>query len=170
MQKQLLYPSLISRLFSTNIDFVVMFFIFSPLMAFCNKWLFVYKFKNFLVHYGINTKDDNLMNKVFYSPEFAQYYSQLDIISYVTITIVFFLLLVALYYIYFWHKFGWTPGKLILGFRVIDANTLEKLSITSCIKRLFGSAFFIIGIWSIPFTDKHQALHDKLAGSIVVKA
>lgn len=170
MQKQLLYPSLVSRLFSTNIDFIIMFFIFSPVMAFCNKWLFIYKFKAFLVHYGINTQDDDLMNKVFYSPDFAQYYSHFDIILYIGITIAFFLFSVAVYYIYFWHKFGWTPGKLILGLRVIDADTLKRLSIFACVKRLFGAAFFLIGIWSIPFTAKHQALHDKIAGSIVVKS
>ncbi len=170
MKKQLLYPSLIARLFSTNVDFVLMFFIFSPILAFCNKWLFIYKFKSFMVHYGVNTKDNDLMNKVFYAPEFMQYYSQSEIMSYIAMTIVFFLFLVAVYYIYFWHKFGWTPGKLILGFRVLDAATLGKLSILACIKRLFGAAFFIIGIWSIPFTEKHQALHDKIANSIVVKS
>lgn len=170
MQKQLLYPSLISRLFSTNIDFIIMFFVFSPVVALCNKWLFIHKFKDFLVHHGINTKDNELLNKVFYSPEFTKYYSQFDIMSYIAMTTAFFLVLVAAYYIYFWHKFGWTPGKFILGFRVLDEATLGKLSIFACIKRLFGCAFFVIGIWSIPFTHKRQALHDKIANSVVVKS
>jgi uncharacterized RDD family membrane protein YckC len=169
MQKQILYPSLVPRLFATNVDFLVMFFIFSPILAIVNKWLFIYKFKDFLVHFGINTKDDELMNKVFYSPNFLGYYSQMDIISYVLMTVVFFLISVAIYYIYFWHRHGWTPGKLLLGFRVVDEESLSKLSILACIKRLFGAAFFMVGVWFIPFTSKHQALHDKLAGSVVIK-
>jgi uncharacterized RDD family membrane protein YckC len=65
-----------------------------------------------------------------------------------------------------------TPGKKMLGLRVTDLNC-GRVSFARASARYFGkipSAFiFLIGFLMAGFTEKKQALHDMLAGCLVVK-
>ncbi len=75
---------------------------------------------------------------------------------------------------YFWtQRNGQTPAKSLLGIRVVSTNG-GKVTDLQAIVRYIGyyinTALLLIGwIWAI-FDDKQQGFHDKLAGTIVVKA
>jgi uncharacterized RDD family membrane protein YckC len=73
------------------------------------------------------------------------------------------------YFIFFWSKFGTTPAKYLFGIKICDAETLEKPSLKACIKRMLALITYPIGIWFIIFSKNHQALHDKIAKTIVIK-
>jgi uncharacterized RDD family membrane protein YckC len=64
-----------------------------------------------------------------------------------------------------------TPGKKILGLRVIDLNGykigLRKANIRYWSKAI--SFILLVGYIMAAFTEKKQALHDMIAGTIVVK-
>lgn len=66
-----------------------------------------------------------------------------------------------------------TLGKRALKIKVCDVNG-QRISFGRATGRFFGKAisglFFGIGFLMIGFTDKKQALHDKLAGSLVVRS
>ena len=66
-----------------------------------------------------------------------------------------------------------TLGKKLLGLQVVTM-TGERLSFGQATKRYFGKILSIlplfIGYLIQPFTEKKQALHDILAGALVVKA
>ncbi len=79
--------------------------------------------------------------------------------------------------IYYWYFLtqnnGQTPGKRIMGIRVIKVNG-EPLQAADVIVRYIGyyinSIVFMLG-WIWAFFDKdNQGWHDKLAGTYVVKA
>jgi len=65
-----------------------------------------------------------------------------------------------------------TPGKIALGIIVADTNG-ERLSFPKATLRYFGKylsgMFFMIGYIIAGFTERRQALHDFIAGSIVLK-
>ncbi|MDX5518778.1 MAG: RDD family protein, partial [Wolbachia endosymbiont of Andrena agilissima] len=42
------------------------------------------------------------------------------------------------YVIYMWVKFATTPGKLLFGLRVVDAQTFEKMTLKQATKRFFS--------------------------------
>ncbi|MFY0652196.1 MAG: RDD family protein [Cyclobacteriaceae bacterium] len=65
-----------------------------------------------------------------------------------------------------------TLGKLALGIKVTDENG-GNLGIVKCLIRQVGkyisSFIFMIGYIMAGFTEKKQALHDMMAGALVVK-
>jgi len=76
--------------------------------------------------------------------------------------------------IWFWLRFLGTPGKMVLKLRVVDAKTGGKLSIGQAIGRYFAYLVSMLPlglgfIW-IAFDSKKQGWHDKLAGSLVIRA
>jgi uncharacterized RDD family membrane protein YckC len=76
------------------------------------------------------------------------------------------------YMIFFWVKFGATPGKMILKLQVLDASTMDRISYGKAIIRLLGymlSSIFFIGFILIAFSNKKKGLHDMIAGTVVVK-
>lgn len=73
----------------------------------------------------------------------------------------------------FWAFLGASPGMLLLGSQVLRADSGRRLSLVQSFVRsiglLLGLACFGIGVlWCIR-DRRHQALHDKLAGSVVVR-
>ncbi len=78
-----------------------------------------------------------------------------------------------LYFTLFWSsKFQGTPGKILLGLKVVDANGNRINYSTAVIRYLstiLSSLLLGIGYLMIIFDDKKQALHDKLASTYVVK-
>jgi uncharacterized RDD family membrane protein YckC len=74
----------------------------------------------------------------------------------------------------FWYFKQATPGKMVVGARLQDVTTGECLSLGQCIGRYLATFISIfalfLGILWIVFDQRKQAWHDKLAGSVVVRA
>jgi len=85
-----------------------------------------------------------------------------------------FLVLWLVYFPYFWARNGQTPGNMLLKIRVVRAEDGGRMDFVSGIVRLFGYfvsalVFYIGFIWAA-FDTRHQGWHDKMAGTVVVKA
>jgi uncharacterized RDD family membrane protein YckC len=91
-----------------------------------------------------------------------------------TIDLVIALVLPALVMLAFWTARQATPGKMLISAVIIDERTAQPPTISQHIGRFF--AFFMvvipfgIGALWIAFDRKKQGWHDKLAGTIVVRA
>jgi len=75
--------------------------------------------------------------------------------------------------IVFWLYKSATPGKMMLGLKVVHSDTGEPLSLGQAIGRYLGYIvamipLFIGFVW-VGFDKKKQGWHDKLANSIVIK-
>ena len=72
---------------------------------------------------------------------------------------------------FIWY-FGATIGKIITKIKVIDYNTLGKISLISAMirsgLRLISEMYFYFGFIFGFFNDGRQTLHDKLAKTLVV--
>ncbi|WP_264719518.1 RDD family protein [Wolbachia endosymbiont (group B) of Eucosma cana] len=85
--------------------------------------------------------------------------------------IVQFIMLFS-YVAYMWIRFGATPGKFLLGLRVVNAQTFEKLTLKQATKRFFSfilstAPLFLGFIWA-SFDKRCQTWHDKIANTAVV--
>lgn len=85
--------------------------------------------------------------------------------------IVQFIMLFS-YVAYMWIRFDATPGKLLLGLRVVSAQTFKKLTLKQATKRFFSfilstAPLFLGFIWA-SFDKRCQTWHDKIAGTVVV--
>jgi len=82
------------------------------------------------------------------------------------------LFLFILYFTFFYHYGGQTPGKMMMGLRVVTAN-LEELSLFQALFRTlsyFLSGFPLgIGFLMALLDQDKRALHDFIAGTRVVR-
>lgn len=76
------------------------------------------------------------------------------------------------YITYMWIRFSATPGKLLLGLRVVNAQTFEKITLSQASKRFFSFILSIVPlflgfIWA-NFDKRCQTWHDKISNTVVV--
>jgi len=83
-------------------------------------------------------------------------------------------LLPAVATVFFLTRLRATPGKLVLRAEVVDARTGETLSARKAWIRVLGSvlSYMTLGVGHLMviFDRRKQALHDKCAGSVVIRA
>ena len=83
-------------------------------------------------------------------------------------------LMPAAYAVAFWHWRSATPGKSLLGLRVVDAKNGQPPGVGQSIGRYL--AYFIsalalgLGFVWIAIDRRKQGWHDKLAGTVVVRS
>jgi uncharacterized RDD family membrane protein YckC len=86
------------------------------------------------------------------------------LISYVLPTVAVFV---------FWKYRSAAPGKMIVSARIVDADTGGKPSFGQFLVRYFAYLVsllpFGLGFFWIAFDRRKQALHDKIAGTVVVR-
>jgi uncharacterized RDD family membrane protein YckC len=79
----------------------------------------------------------------------------------------------AVWTVAFWVVKQATPGKMLLGLRIVDASTGDRISTGKAIGRYISyipsTLVFGLGFLWVAFDDRKQGWHDKLAGTLVVR-
>ena len=80
----------------------------------------------------------------------------------------------AIAVVLFWIYRQATPGKIAIGARIVDARTGQPPSTGQLVGRYLGYylstlVLFLGFIW-VAFDERKQGWHDKLAGTVVVRA
>lgn len=95
--------------------------------------------------------------------------------SYVAATMIVLLFLLLWGYFVFFEYFssGRTPGKMLIGIRVIQDNGQSITFLASAVRNLFRiidflPALFLLGILMIFFHSRHKRIGDLAAGTLVV--
>ena len=86
---------------------------------------------------------------------------------------IFLLAFIAAYHIFFWVLTGQTPGKALLGLRVVtlEGRRLSPLrGLLRILSFIVSGAPLYLGFLWILVDDRRQGWHDKLAGTYVVYA
>lgn len=79
----------------------------------------------------------------------------------------------CVYSLFFWLRFGGTPGKLLLGLKIVDAQSGGKISLRQGVLRYLG--YFVamiplcIGLVWVAFDKRKQGWHDKIGETVVVR-
>jgi uncharacterized RDD family membrane protein YckC len=84
------------------------------------------------------------------------------------------IVLPAVVVVAFWVARSATPGKMAIGAKIVDAKTGGAPTLSQHVIRYLGyylSAIpFCLGFLWVAFDSKKQGWHDKLAGTVVVRA
>lgn len=76
--------------------------------------------------------------------------------------------------VWFWIARQATPGKMVVGAKIVDASTGQTASAKQLVLRYLGYYVSILpiflGIFWVAFDDRKQGWHDKIAGTVVVRA
>ncbi|HEX7438367.1 MAG TPA: RDD family protein [Caldimonas sp.] len=83
-------------------------------------------------------------------------------------------LLPAIAVLVFWRYRSATPGKMVIGARIVDATTGEPPSTWQLIGRYLGyyvsSIPLCLGLIWVGFDRRKQGWHDKLANTVVIRS
>ena len=83
---------------------------------------------------------------------------------------VFFLpVVLALYCALFWLFAGRTPGMAVLGLRVVRADGKPLRWFSASVRAVLLACFPLGALWLL-VDRRHQALHDKVARTVVIRA
>lgn len=167
--KQVLYPSLFKRIITSIMDMLVVSIIFTPLTSWINRGIFMDKYGALLAQNDVDVRDQEAVMQLFSSPEMAKYASFTEAMEVALPMLFIHVLTLGIYFVGSWHFIGTSPMKYMLGMRILDEQTGKRPKLVNLIWRFVGYSMFLIGIWSIIFTKKKQALHDKLAKTVVVR-
>ena len=92
--------------------------------------------------------------------------------AYWTLVMLISTLIVAAYFIIFWHWRGQTPGKLALRITIVRFNG-DPIGWGGAIMRFMGYIIsvmpILIGFIWVAFDSRRQGLHDKLAETYVIR-
>lgn len=82
----------------------------------------------------------------------------------------FSLLLPPVYTVFFWTIIGQTPGKMLLGVRVVrpDGGPVTLARAVVRYAAYFVSAFLLLGFLWVLVDNRRQGWHDKLARTVVI--
>ena len=169
LRKQIIYPKFIPRIFASLIDMLIISIIMPPISFYISKYLFLYIFSDFFVINNIDISDQQAVYTIVRSVEFREYITISKVISYFSLNVFFLTCLISFYCIGFWKKFGATPGKMLLRFKIVTIKDYKSPSIWQLVKRFLGYISIILSIIPMIFSKNKQALHDKFADTILIK-
>ncbi len=75
----------------------------------------------------------------------------------------------AVYFVVFWTRYGQTPGKMVVSLKVVQTDG-SSLSLNKALVRFIGFITVPLLFLIIAFDSRKQGLHDKMAGTYVVRA
>lgn len=166
MQKQISYPTFFSRIFSFSIDTVWIFFLTHKIVQNINLSIMHFVYQDFFM------KNSELINPT-QSETFIEFMLSRDFSEIILLNLLMFLIqsiFIGSCFIACWSYLGYTPGTLLINSKLVDQNTMTKPSFFQSIKRFYSCWFlFGLGIFRVFFSNNRQALHDKVAGVMLIK-
>ncbi|CAM4312624.1 RDD family protein [Acinetobacter pragensis] len=77
------------------------------------------------------------------------------------------------YTVIVWLLWSASPGKILLGMKIVDAETGQNIDLKQSIIRYIGyfpaMMVFMIGIFWVAFDKRKQGWHDKMANTVVIR-
>jgi hypothetical protein len=168
-QKQIIYPTFFKRIMATMMDSLLFSTLLTPIITKINQWIFLKKFGEILKEKDVDLSDGTAIMEAFKTPEMSQYINMNSVLEVVIPMTFIHILFMGICFILCWSRFGSTPVKYLLGMRIVDQETYGKPKFLNLVWRFAGYGLFMIGIWWMFFTERKQALHDKLGHTVVIK-
>ncbi|MCP5369138.1 MAG: RDD family protein [Rickettsiaceae bacterium] len=173
MKKQIVYCKFIPRVFAISFDLLIISATISKVISLFYNIMFYFMFRNLFS----NEENLNMWNATHIASMSKEFIEQFaadpnSMQKFLILQIATFIPLFCMiggYFVFFWSKFEATPGAMIMGMKVVDADNLETASTKNLIKRYLGFMISIIGAWYILFNPRRMALHDKIANTVVIK-
>jgi len=158
------YSSFSNRMIALAIDFTILSIVLMPVLSYLNY--IVYGNIDFSVFAPDDSNKINMEEVIKYIDRnnlIVKYF----LLQFFTATFIFLIVASSLI------KFNNTPGKWIMGCRVLDAKTLKTPSKAQYIMRSIGYFVsglpFCIGFFAMRWAQRSQCFHDKIAGTVVVQ-
>ena len=169
MSKQISYPDLITRVFCTSLDLLILAFLLTAVDHVIRKPSCLFALKDIISSNNLDANNLPALEKFFNTYKFITQKDTIALLLCQIITPISQVILLAVYVLLFWFKWGQTPAKIFMRLKIVDKDTLQKPSKYQLIKRLAITAIYPISILFAIFNKKRQTLHDLISGTVVIK-
>ncbi len=151
------------------LDLAICAIIFYPILTPVTNYFLITDIKAKALEFGMDVNANNFDAQLMQNPQMLEYLKSSNYLSLLLIPFMLNIMFFGIYCVFFWVKWGSTPGKFFTSTKIVDSNNFTNLNIYSAVKRYLGYFTFIFGIFGMLFTKRGTAVHDKLAGSVVIK-
>jgi uncharacterized RDD family membrane protein YckC len=151
-----------ARIFATTIDLSCLFFLLYEPFSWLSRIIYGDLAPSEVMAQGANISWQQAVDL----------YSTPKIATLATINFLIQICVIAILYSSCQLGFGTTPGRYLIGIKLVDANTEQDPSLFQFIRRFFG--YFIslpplmLGYMWIIWDAKRQTWHDKVAGTVML--
>jgi len=183
LKKQITYAGFYPRVFASMVDLLLSSLLLTPVFAIVSS-LFYFNKPPALILQPIaqpvveqlrhgDISFSTAVTTIFTDPRFLDYMLHEGGILKMSLDQCLELLILGVIVIMFWSYRGATPGKMLFSMKIVDATTFGKLSRKQEIIRFLSYTVsvlpFGLGFLWVAFDKRRQALHDKIAGTVVIK-
>ena len=152
------YAGFHDRLMANVLDFFFIFLLLTPVFAEINGWIYSGNGNDIILSQDHQANLQTVKASGIVENLMKTYASQTLILGFI--------------YVYFWSHFSATPGKLLLGMKIVDSETEQRITMSDAIHRYLGFLIslppFMLGFLWMNFTKKHQTWHDYIGGTVVI--
>lgn len=168
-KKQVILPDLFYRTVTLLFDLTILAFILNAPTQQISFYLFKLNFTNFIEanKLVLNTVQD--IQLIYTNENLASFPSLMETLVFWGQFLFIQYLMISLYFIFCWNRFGTTMGKYIFKIKIADYTTGKNPSLIKSIIRYFSYIFFPISFFMIIFGKEKRAVHDFFANTIVMK-
>ena len=169
IEPEVRYAGLEVRLFAFIID-LLLFLVITSVFFPSPVDIYPQQFAEFQQAMQLYTTDQ--MTQAQYSMELHRIFYEEGVLNGMVTMFVMNMLLFAILILVFWQAKKATPGKMLFRLQILREKDLQKMGFLRALFRLLSyTASVLSGIgffWAL-FNKKRQMLHDKLAGTVVVR-
>lgn len=169
LKKQIIYPDIFQRLISTMIDLTILSLTVIQIIQLIMIFLFKKIFDEELKLHEINLDYSKGIDLTTTSEQASQFLSTTEVAIFAGISMLTVYVVLGVYFVFMWSKFGTTIGKFIFKSKIVDYKNLGKPSLISLILRYIAYITSPIGMIICLFTKEKRALHDIISKTIVIK-
>ena len=159
------YAGFHDRLMANVLDFFLIFIFLSPVFAEINSWIYEGASVSEVLSTSAQLSEQDQQAAV-------EYVRQSGWVEGFLQTYIAQIVILGFIYVYFWSHFSATPGKLILGLKIVNRDDETPIDMSTAIHRYLGFLIslppLMLGFVWMNFNKKHQTWHDMVGGTIVI--
>jgi hypothetical protein len=171
-------PGFFKRGLALCIDLILILMITTPVSTILIKTMYKNELPLAVIYKAVPQEFEEsdtlstVTKKMLNDPHVKEYFAKENVFIKTLIDQLSQLAILITYFLFFWHKFQATPGKLLFKLRIVDQQTLEKPTFYQLVKRIIGFIIslpiFGIGFMLCIFNRDKRCLHDFMAKTKVI--
>ncbi|MDX1975534.1 MAG: RDD family protein [Rickettsiales bacterium] len=165
-----IYAGMNRRMFAATIDAALLAIFVQPIMDFAFNRLYP---KPPLDWEYVRAKSQEFSDQNALGEWYLHYLYEMKIIDWWLVSGAIQMVILGAAILFCWHRWAATPGKVLLRMKIVDAQSLEPITMRQMALRLAGYVLsaipLLLGFFWIGFNKRRQGWHDKLAHTVVIR-
>jgi uncharacterized RDD family membrane protein YckC len=162
------HASLHKRVVASTIDLLLIIFVLTPIMNIVEKLVYKGRTLPVIIEELATAEASSSVQlvDVVHRMQMENFFFNYLVVQIIAFSLIGVILVVM------WSRFGVTPGKWLLGCRLVQAQSYGPLTVPQALVRFLGYGLSILsfgaGLFMAMFTKDKRCLHDKISRTVVI--